>query len=193
MRRLLKALVFGTALVVTAPLWLLAQLEQRLWRGEAVYLTGAQLVALLPGILGNYLRGAYYRMTLDVCAWETSIGYGSLFTHRGASVAPNVSTGAYCVIGHARIGAGTMFGSRVSVPSGKRQHFDDDGRLSTESRFETVSIGPGCWIGEGAIVLADVGERCVISAGAVVIKDVPARSIAGGNPAKVLRALDEAA
>jgi acetyltransferase-like isoleucine patch superfamily enzyme len=192
-KRTLKALVFAAALLVTAPLWLLAQLEKRLWGGEALYLTGAQLVALIPGIVGNYLRGAFYRMTLDDCAWETSIGFGSLFTHRGASVARNVSTGAYCVIGHARIGAGTMFGSRVSVPSGKRQHFDDDGRLSTESRFETVSIGPGCWIGEGAIVLADVGERCVISAGAVVTKAVPGHSIAGGNPAKVLRALEEAA
>jgi acetyltransferase-like isoleucine patch superfamily enzyme len=79
------------------------------------------------------------------------------------------------------------------VPSGKRQHFDDEGKLSAESRFETVSIGAGCWIGEGAIVLADVGERCVISAGAVVTKAVPGHSIAGGNPAKVLRALEEAA
>jgi acetyltransferase-like isoleucine patch superfamily enzyme len=192
-KRAVKAFVFAVALLVAAPLWIAAWLEKALWRGEGVYLTAAQLVALVPGPIGNFLRGAYYRMTLVDCSWETSIGFGSIFTHRGATVRRNVSTGSYCVIGHARIGAGTMFGSRVSVPSGKRQHFGDDGRLSTETRFDTVAIGAGCWVGEGAIVMADVGDRCVISAGAVVTKAVPANSIAGGNPAKVLRALEEAA
>ena len=38
MKRTLKALVFASALLVTLPLWLLAQLEKRLWGGEAVYL-----------------------------------------------------------------------------------------------------------------------------------------------------------
>jgi acetyltransferase-like isoleucine patch superfamily enzyme len=103
-------------------------------------------------------------------------------------LARNVSMGVYCVIGHATIGAGTRLASRVSVPSGKRQHLDDAGSLSDDNRFERVTIGPGCWIGEGAILLADVGERCIVSAGAVVIKPVGAGCVVGGNPARVLKA-----
>jgi acetyltransferase-like isoleucine patch superfamily enzyme len=97
--------------------------------------------------------------------------------------------GAYCVIGHADIGPEVMMGSRVSIPSGKRQHFDDSGQISSATRFDTVRIGRKCWIGEGAIILSDVGSGCIVSAGAVVIKSVPDRCIVGGNPAQVIKEL----
>jgi acetyltransferase-like isoleucine patch superfamily enzyme len=95
--------------------------------------------------------------------------------------------GAYCVIGHADIGPGVRIGSRVSIPSGKRQHLDAAGRLSSSERFDTVAVGEGSWIGEGAILLAKVGYGCIVSAGAVVTTAVPDRSVVGGNPARVLR------
>jgi acetyltransferase-like isoleucine patch superfamily enzyme len=191
--RLAKRLVFAVCVVVVSPLITVSVLEKALWRGEGLFLLGTHLVALVPGRPGTYLRAAYYWATLDACSWESHIGFGSLFTHRGAAVGACVSTGAYCVIGHARIGPGTMLGSRVSVPSGKRQHFDDSGALSTDTRYDTVSIGRGCWIGEAAVVMADVGDGAVISAGAVVTRPVPAGSIAGGNPAKVLRTMEQVA
>ena len=80
-----------------------------------------------------------------------------------------------------------MIGSRVSIPSGKRQHLDEQGRLAPVARFEPVAIGAHCWIGEGAIVLADVGGGCIVSAGAVVIDAVPSGKLIGGNPARVIR------
>ena len=80
-------------------------------------------------------------------------------------------------------------GSRVSIPSGKRQHFGEGGSLVAEARYDTVKVGAGCWIGEGAILLAEVGEGSVVSAGAVVVKAMPGGSIIGGNPAQVLRSL----
>jgi acetyltransferase-like isoleucine patch superfamily enzyme len=186
-RRALKALVFGIAFVLVLPLVLLTRLEAALSRAEIAFGFAAQLLALMPGWPGAQLRGAFYCATLKRCSWQTHIGFGSLFTHRGAVLAAHVSMGSYCVIGHADIGAGVMMGSRVSIPSGKRQHFGDDGGLVAEARYDTVVIGPGCWVGEGAIVLAEVGAESIVSAGAVVTKAMPARSIIGGNPAQVLR------
>lgn len=52
-----------------------------------------------------------------------------------------------------------------------------------------VVIGDHVWIGIGAIILKGVtiGDGAVIAAGAVVTRDVPPRSVAAGNPAKVIK------
>jgi virginiamycin A acetyltransferase len=189
LRRALKACVFACATVLVSPLILLSWLESALSQGEGVFLTCAQLLACAPGPPGTKLRGAFYWATLEACSWETHIGFGSVFTHRGAILAANVSMGAYCVIGHANLGSGVMMGSRVSIPSGKRQHFGEAGNIVAEARYDTVSVGAGCWIGESACLLADVGEGSIVSAGAVVVKAMPARTVIGGNPAQVLKSL----
>ncbi len=188
-RRLLKAAIFAVAWLLVLPLVLVTWIESRLSRSELVFQFCAQALACVPGWPGVQLRGAFYSSTLKDCSWETHIGFGSHFTHRGAVLAANVSMGSYCVIGHADIGAGVMMGSRVSIPSGKRQHFGDQGEIVSETRYDTVHIGAGCWIGEGAIILADVGARSIVSAGAVVIKAMPEGSLSGGNPAQVIRTL----
>lgn len=52
-----------------------------------------------------------------------------------------------------------------------------------------VRIGRNCWIGAGACILPGVtiGDHAVIGAGSVVTKDVPTRTVAVGNPCRVLR------
>jgi serine acetyltransferase len=52
-----------------------------------------------------------------------------------------------------------------------------------------VRIGSRCFIGGGSMILPGVtiGNECIIGAGAVVFEDVPSRSIAAGNPARIVR------
>ena len=191
--RVVKVLAFLVCLVLVMPLVAASWLEKRLSRSEAVFTLFAQLLAPLPGLPGALLRGAYYFGTLRSCSWETHVGFGSIFTHRDATLARHASMGAYCVIGHAQIGEAAMIGSRVSIPSGKRQHLDADGRLSaSEGRFERVAVGPGSWVGEGAIVLASIGARCIVSAGAVVTREMLDDCLIAGNPAQVVRGPDAA-
>jgi acetyltransferase-like isoleucine patch superfamily enzyme len=68
---------------------------------------------------------------------------------------------------------------------------DSHGVEGRQPRDAPVRIGSGSWVGARAIVLpgVTVGRRCVIGAGAVVTRDVPDDSLAGGNPARVLRPL----
>ncbi len=49
-------------------------------------------------------------------------------------------------------------------------------------------IGPDCWIGNNAVILASVqlGAGSIVGAGAVVTKDVPPYSICVGNPGRII-------
>jgi acetyltransferase-like isoleucine patch superfamily enzyme len=187
---LLKRLAFAVAFATVLPMVLLVWAEAMVG-SEVGFGIFAQTLALAPGRIGVALRAAFYRGVLRQCSWETHIGFGSFFTHRDAVVAAGFSTGAFCVLGHVVVGRNVMLASRVSVPSGRRQHVGDAGEIVREPRFERVAIGEGSWIGEGAIVLADTGSNAVVSAGSVVVKPVPARTVVAGSPARILRTMAE--
>ena len=70
-----------------------------------------------------------------------------------------------------------------------------DGNLQTEAdwKVERTVIRKGASIGSGATILSNtnIGENAIVGAGSVVTKDVPPNSIAAGNPARVLRYLEQ--
>lgn len=55
-----------------------------------------------------------------------------------------------------------------------------------------ITICDDAWIGAGAIILPNItiGEQAIVGAGAVVTKNVPAHTIVAGNPARILRKID---
>ena len=55
-----------------------------------------------------------------------------------------------------------------------------------------ITLEDNVWLGGSVVVCPGVtiGENSIIGAGAVVTRDIPANSIAVGNPARVIRALD---
>lgn len=56
-----------------------------------------------------------------------------------------------------------------------------------------VTVGSHSWIGGDVVITPGVtiGENCVIGAGSVVTKDIPDKSIAVGNPCKVIRQIND--
>ncbi|MBT8342063.1 MAG: acyltransferase [Desulfatitalea sp.] len=55
-----------------------------------------------------------------------------------------------------------------------------------------VHLGNNVWVGDSAIICKGVtiGENSIIGAGAVVVTDIAANTVAAGNPARVVKALD---
>jgi acetyltransferase-like isoleucine patch superfamily enzyme len=70
------------------------------------------------------------------------------------------------------------------------------GRLQTEAdwKVEETLVKKGASIGSGATILSKVtiGENAIVGAGSIVTKDVPANAVVAGNPARVLRYLEQA-
>lgn len=190
-RNLLKRGLFSVNFALVSPLIVLAWVEKRVSDSENLFVGLGQLLSLFPGKIGSYLRAAYYVGTLESCSWEIHIGFGSFFSHRAAVLGSHVAMGSYCVIGTVSVENDTMMASHVSITSGKRQHFDDNGEVTPIPRFDRVTIGSKTWIGEGAIVLADVGSECIVSAGAVVTEEIPDGQLIGGNPAKLIKFVRE--
>jgi virginiamycin A acetyltransferase len=179
--------VFGV--VALAPLWAVVRLE-RASGGEGFFAGCSELLSLAPGRLGVFLRRSFYRMTLDGCATDSHIGFGTTLAHPAVTIGRGVYVGSRCTLGYCVLEDHVTVGSNVDLLSGRRQHgFDDPGVPVQEQggTFTAVRLGRNCWVGNSAVVMADVGAGAVVGAGSVVVRPVPAGAVAAGNPAAVKR------
>ncbi|MES9525651.1 acyltransferase [Streptomyces capoamus] len=88
------------------------------------------------------------------------------------------------------IGKDCYFGPYVYVTSTNHSYDDPHEPIGRQwPRMEPVEIGPGCWIGTGAVILpgARIGRNVVVAAGAVVRGTVPDHAVVAGAPARVVR------
>jgi virginiamycin A acetyltransferase len=190
MRRLVKSTLILLANLLVSPLLLLHALKVPLLGKDRALEGSTQLLALLPGVSGQYLRRAFLGWTLRHCHRSATVSFGVIFSKWNCRIEENVYIGPYCSVGSAHIGKDTLIATMVQIPSGGRMHGIDDVTKPIREHvgvWETVRIGENCWIGSAAVVMADVGRDTVVGAGSVVTKPLPEKVIAGGVPAKVIR------
>jgi acetyltransferase-like isoleucine patch superfamily enzyme len=183
----------GTAFAVF-PAFLAYRLARRLVGAERAFPGWSQAFALVPGVTGVYLRRAFYRRALPRCGDGCWIGFAVVFSHPGVEIGRNVYIGPFCCLGEVTLEDDVLIGSHVSVTNGSAQHGTE--RLDIPIReqpgvWPRVTIGRDTWVGDRAVVMADVGAHCVIGAGAVVTQPIPEYAVAVGLPARVVRFRDQ--
>lgn len=193
MREALKILVHALAWIAVTPS-VVSWRARSLVLGKDRALEGStQAWALVPGIIGQYLRRAFLSRTLTYCARTATIEFGTLFSSASASIGERAYIGPRCHLGWAVIEDNVLLAAGVHVPSGAHTHGIDDLTIPIRDQQSTkvaVTIGRGSWIGSAAVVMADVGHDAVVAAGAVVTRPLPDATICGGVPARVLRHRD---
>jgi acetyltransferase-like isoleucine patch superfamily enzyme len=190
MKRVLKAVANALALLLVLPAFLLFWLGSLALGRQLAFAGWSQALSVVPGLCGVYLRRAFYRLVLPRCAVDACLSFGTVFSHPTAEVGRTVYVGLYCCLGDVTLEDDVLIGSHVSVINGGGQHGID--RLDVPVReqpgkWPRVTVGRDSWIGDRAVVLADVGKHCVIGAGSVVCHPIPDYAIAVGAPARVLR------
>ena len=89
------------------------------------------------------------------------------------------------------IGDNVMFGPAVQIYTATHPINAKERNSGKELGFR-INIGDNVWIGGGAIINpgVSIGNNAVIAAGSVVNKDVSENVLVGGNPAKIIKKID---
>lgn len=189
MKEVLKMGFRLVALALALPFAALAHMGKRVGLPN-MFLACAQILSLLPGVTGNYVRAAYYRMTLKRCGANVQIYMGAVITKMDTSVGEGCGIGFNTTVGLADVENKAVIGGGCSVLSGGRMHdFSDPskGPLEAAGVYRRIRIGEKSFVGDRSVVMADIGKQTVVGAGSVVVKDIGDMVVAVGNPARVIR------
>ncbi len=189
-RALAKSLVQLICMAIMLPAALFYRVHAIVLGSDRAFSGWSQLLSLMPGLLGVHLRNAFFRFTMEKCAADCHIGFGTIFSNPDVSVASGVYIGHYCSIGEVTIEKDVLIASHVSIMNGAHQHGTAD--LTVPIRDQAgihvpITIGHDTWLGERAIVAASVGKHCIIGAGSLVLHPIPDYCVAVGVPARILR------
>lgn len=104
------------------------------------------------------------------------------YINYGCSIAASESIriGPYCNIG------------TYVIMMDNNQHRIEPERRDERPESAPIVLEERVWLGARVIVLngVTIGAGSVVGAGSIVTKDIPPRSIAAGNPARVIRSID---
>jgi virginiamycin A acetyltransferase len=189
MKALLKIMADGCAQLLVLPAVLLYGIGAALFGSARAFPGWSQAFSLPPGLTGNYLRRAFYRFVFPRCGANSCICFGVIFSHPTAEIGANVYLGPFCCLGDVTLEDDVLLGSHVAIMNGSGQH--GISRLDIPvrdqpGRWPRITIGRDTWIGDRAVVMANVGKHCVVGAGAVVTRPIEDYAIAVGSPARVI-------
>jgi acetyltransferase-like isoleucine patch superfamily enzyme len=190
MRELVKMLLRGLATVVVLPALVSFWLRSLVIGKDRALEGSTQALALVPGILGQYLRRAFLARAIAHCHHTATIAFGTIFSKAGARIDANAYVGPRCHLGLVHVGRDALLAAGVHVTSGAQSHGSADPDTPMRDQPGTltlVRIGAGAWVGSAAVVMADVGPNTIVGAGAVVTKPLPEAVVAAGVPARALR------
>lgn len=172
-----------------APTWLASNLAARLWLRNCTRVGAAARTFGRPNIenRGRIILGSRVRLNSRWAPLELVSGPQGLidirdgvFINYGSIISAQDSV---------RIGANSMIGNYCIVADTEVPGIEDpDGKPPIVPL--PVEIGSDVWLAARVTVLPGtrIGDGAVIAAGSVVAGDIPPRSVAGGIPARVLRA-----
>jgi virginiamycin A acetyltransferase len=190
MREILKTMARGVAFVVIMPALVSFAVRAMILGGDRAIEGSTQMLSLVPGLPGQYLRRAFLSRTLAGCASSAVISFGTIFSKSGARLDERAFVGPGCYLGLVHIERDVLIGSGVHITSGRHTHGTGDASAPIRDQpgeRSLVRIGAGAWIGSAAVVMADVGANSIVGAGAVVTEPIPESVVAAGVPAKVIR------
>lgn len=194
MNESLKGVARGLAFVAISPMLLWFVVKRAVLGADRALQGSAQALALVPGLPGQYVRRAFLSVALAHCAPTSVVEFGVTFSQCAARLDDNVYVGPFCSLGRVHLERDVLVAGGVHIPSGADTHATtlvDTAIREQGGTRELIRVGQGTWIGNGAIVMADIGRDCVIGAGAVVTTAIPDRSVAVGVPARVIRVRGE--
>jgi acetyltransferase-like isoleucine patch superfamily enzyme len=194
MKELLKTVARTAATIAVLPNLTSYSIRAACFGKDRALVGSTQVLSLVPGLLGQYLRRAFLaRVLRGGCASSAVIEFGVLFSRVDSQIEDRVYVGPRCHLGHVHLERDVLLAAGVHVPSGAHTHGTD---LSAPIHdqpgdLRVVRIGAGSWIGSNAVVMADVGRNTIVGAGAVVTHPLGDGVLAAGVPARVVRRLHE--
>jgi acetyltransferase-like isoleucine patch superfamily enzyme len=180
LKNIIKYLFSLIIRIFVLPFFLSYKIKSQFIGEDRAFALLSQEFSMIPGLLGEFARREIYRLTLNECSSDCSIGFGTIFSHSDCGIKEGVYIGANCMIGKAEIGKNVLIGSNVDILSGKHQHSMESLDIPIryqKGEFRKIKIGEDSWIGNHSVIIDDVGKGCVIGAGSAVTQPVEDYSI----------------